>query len=85
MVRRAGLGCVADGLFERFDRTVCVAGTCRQPRNAQARLDDAEPCGWACNAGFYRDTLAGFLDECRPCLAGLGRTGGDDDEPWSCE
>jgi hypothetical protein len=85
MVRQAGLGCVADGLFERFDRTVCVAGTCRLPRNARARLDDAEPCGWTCNAGFYRDTLAGFLDKCRVCLTGLGRTSGDNDEPWSCE
>jgi len=85
MVRQAGLGCVADGPFERFDRTVCVAGTCRLPRNARARLDDAEPCGWTCNAGFYRDTLAGFLDKCRLCLTGLGRTSGDNDEPWSCE
>lgn len=85
MVRRPGLGCVADGPYERFDTTTCVAGTCRLPRNAHAALDDAETCGWACNAGFYRDSLAGFVDQCRPCLVGLGRTSGDDDQPWSCE
>lgn len=83
MVRRAG-ACVADGPYERFDEA-CLAGTCRLPRNAQARLDDAETCGWVCNAGYYRDTRAGFMDQCRACLIGLGRTRGDDDEPWSCE
>ena len=85
MVRRGPGDCVADGPYERFDDDACVDGTCRLPRNARARLDDAETCGWACNAGFYRDSNAGFLDQCRPCLGGSGRTRGDDGEPWSCE
>lgn len=85
MVRIAGTGCVADGPYDRFDTTTCVTGTCRLPRNARAALDDAQTCGWACNAGFYRDTVAGFLDQCQPCLGGAGRTSGDDDQPWSCE
>ena len=85
LVKRMGQGCVADGPYDRFDTATCAAGTCRIPKNAQATLDDAETCGWACNAGYYRDTLAGFVDQCRPCLVGAGRTRGDDDEPWSCE
>ena len=85
MTRRPDVGCVADGLYDRFDTTTCIAGTCRLPRNSRAALDDAQTCGWYCNAGFYRDTLAGFLDQCRPCLIGSGRTSGDEDQPWSCE
>lgn len=83
MVRKGGAGCVAERLFE-FD-TVCAGSVCQAPSNGRLKVDDGVTCGWACNNGFYRDSQAGFMDSCRQCLVGAGRTPGDDDEPWSCE
>jgi hypothetical protein len=83
MVRKGGAGCVAERLFE-FD-TVCAGSMCQAPNNARPRTDDGVTCGWTCNNGFYKDSQAGFMDSCRQCLVGAGRTPGDDDEPWSCE
>lgn len=82
--RRMGDGaCVSERLYE-FEVCAAGAGGCALPARA-ARLAGGDACRWACNAGFYRDTLAGFGDQCRPCLGGGTRTRGDDDSPWSCE
>lgn len=83
MARRAGV-CVGEELYE-FESSCLGSEACSVPRNAEVRTDGGPTCGWQCLAGHYRDTRAGFLDQCRPCLGGSGRTRGDDDEPWSCE
>ena len=78
--RRDG-DCVGERLNE-FEETRVCAGSCPLPGNAW--LVRAEACVWECNAGYYRDTWAGFADQCRPCRSGT-LTNGDDDQPWSCE
>jgi hypothetical protein len=78
--RRDG-DCVGERLNE-FEETRVCAGSCPLP--GHARLVRAEACVWECNAGYYRDTWAGFADQCRPCRSGT-LTNGDDDQPWSCE
>ena len=83
LVRRNG-ACIGEGLYE-FDGACADQAACRVPENAHLLAWVGHGCRWACNAGYYRDRLAGFLDQCRPCRIGLGRTSGDDDEPWSCE
>ena len=87
MVRKTGGGgCVGEALYEYGEGSVCAdEGTCRVPLNAMRLPGDGIACRWYCNAGFYRDTRAGFLSQCRRCLVGSGRTRGDDDSPWSCE
>jgi hypothetical protein len=79
--------CVADSLYA-FDNA-CPAGSCRLPRNAES----VGACQWICRTGFYRDTRAGFDDQCRPCLTRSPReqtsfvawvSQGDDDSPYSC-
>lgn len=86
LARRDG-GCVGESFYE-FE--ACPKGSCTLPGNA-VRLPGTDACRWACNVGYYRDTLAGFADQCRPCLVPRGsqpiawRTRGDDDSPWSCE
>ena len=78
--------CVGERLYDFEEGGACGnAASCTVPRNAQLVAGDNVACRWTCNAGFYRDTLAGFDDQCRACLAGSGRTRGDDDQPWSCE
>jgi hypothetical protein len=83
MARRGG-ACVGEDLYE-FEPSCLGSEACSVPRNALVRTDGGPTCGWVCKPGHYRDTSAGFLDQCRPCLGGSGRTRGDDDEPWSCE
>ena len=83
MARRGG-ACVGEDLYE-FEPSCLGSEACSVPRNALVRTDGGPTCGWVCQAGYYRDTMAGFMDQCRPCLGGSGRTRGDDDEPWSCE
>ena len=87
MVRKVGGGgCVGEALYEYGEGSVCAdEGTCKVPLNAMRLPGDGIACRWYCNAGFYRDTRAGFLSQCRRCLVGSGRTRGDDDSPWSCE
>ena len=81
LVRKGGQ-CVAEDLF-RFEDACVLDGACSVPANA--RVTTGYACAWECNAGYYRDSLAGFASQCRPCLVGSGRTRGDDDSPWSCE
>lgn len=83
MSRRGG-ECVGEDLYE-FESSCLGSEACSVPRNAAVRANGGAACAWLCNAGYYRDTRAGFLDQCRPCLVGQARTAGDDDEPWSCE
>ena len=83
LLRKNGV-CVGEGLYE-FESACAGQTACKAPANAQLLPGDGVACRWACNAGYYRDSLAGFLNQCRPCLIGLGRTRGDDDGPWSCE
>jgi hypothetical protein len=86
LARRDG-GCVGEGLYG-YDAGVCSrVGGCEVPGNARVLPVGygGEACRWACNAGYYRDRLAGFADQCRRCLSGGVRTSGDDDSPWSCE
>lgn len=78
--RRDG-DCVGERLYDFREVRLCP-GSCALPGNAV--LTRAEKCVWECNTGYYRDTLAGFADQCRPCRAGT-ETRGDDDQPWSCE
>ena len=88
MVRRQGVGCVGENLYEFGEGLVCAEeGACNKtlPLNAVRYAGDGTACRWYCNAGYYRDTRAGFLSQCRKCLVGSGRTRGDDDSPWSCE
>jgi hypothetical protein len=93
---RQGGRCLATSLYA-FENA-CALG-CKTPRNARLVPGGAGDCKWECNIGFYRDTLAGFDDQCRACLtreAGeleifasapvyIWRTRGDDDAPYSCE
>lgn len=79
LVRRNGV-CAAERLYE-FE----TCGDCAALPNNATRLAGTDVCRWACRDGFYRDTLAGFADQCRPCMGGGARTPGDDDSPWSCE
>jgi hypothetical protein len=82
----SGGACVGERLYDFEEGGACGNATsCAVPGNAQLVSGDNVACRWACNAGFYRDTVAGFDDQCRACLAGSGRTRGDDDQPWSCE
>lgn len=82
----SGGACVGERLYDFEEGGACGNPTsCAVPRNAQIVAGDNVACRWTCNAGFYRDTVAGFDDQCRACLAGSGRTRGDDDQPWSCE
>jgi hypothetical protein len=89
LVRRGGGVCVADNPLYLFEAGggVC-ADVCPVPGNATlvaVRGVDGRPCVWRCNAGFYRETLAG---QCRACQAAVGKrlaTSGDDDSPLSCE
>ena len=93
--------CVGTEMFE-FEGAVagqplaCTAkdpaqgGGCVAPRNGNITSTERDvACKWECNAGFYRDTGAGWEDQCRPCLGPL--TGavwtsrGDDDVRGSCE
>ena len=84
MARRGG-ECVGEDLYE-FEPSCLGSEACSVPRDALIRTDGGPTCGWVCRPGHYRDTRAGFLDQCRPCLLpGADRTRGDDDEPWSCE
>ena len=83
MARRGGR-CVGEDLYE-FEPSCLGSEACSVPRNALVRTDGGPTCGWVCKPGYYRDTMAGFMDQCRPCLGGSGSTRGDDDEPWSCE
>ena len=76
--------CVGEGLYE-FESSCAGRNECKVPGNAQLLPGDGVACRWACNAGYYRDSVAGFQDQCRACLGGLRRTRGDDDGPWSCE
>ena len=103
LARRGGVGrCVGTGLFEYEglagggSAVACVgAGSCGSaPANAtwmMAGGGGGVACSVACNAGFYRDTGAGWMDQCRPCVGpATGQnyswsTRGDDDERWSCE
>jgi len=94
---RQGGKCLAISLYA-FENA-CALGPCRTPRNARLVPAGVGDCRWECNTGFYRDTLAGFDDQCRACLtreAGeleifasalvyIWRTRGDDDAPYSCE
>ena len=81
---RRGGACVGERLYDFEENRLCAGGSsCALPGNAG--LVQAETCGWACNTGYYRDTLAGFQDQCRPCKSTGTRTRGDDDQPWSCE
>jgi hypothetical protein len=86
MTRRAGK-CVGEALYEEFDALLCAGEACKVPPNAVRYVGDGIACRWYCNAGYYRDTRAGFQSQCRRCLVGMGsnRTRGDDDSPWSCE
>jgi len=92
MTRRAGR-CVGEALYEfdgpggAGDALLCAGEACKVPPNAVRYAGDGIACRWYCNAGYYRDTRAGFLSQCRRCLVGMGsnRTRGDDDSPWSCE
>ena len=85
MTRKAA-GCVGESLYEFGEGFVCAGeGACKVPSNAVRYPGDGIACRWYCNAGYYRDTRAGFESQCRRCLVGLGRTRGDDDSPWSCE
>jgi hypothetical protein len=81
LVRREGL-CVGERLYDFEENRVC-ATSCALPANA--RVVSLEVCAWECNTGYYRDTFAGFSEQCRPCLLVGATTKGDDDEPWSCE
>lgn len=86
LVRRDG-ACVGEELYQ-YDAEVCArVGACQVPENAMLLPAGfgGEACRWACNAGYYRDRMAGFANQCRPCLSGGIRTSGDDDSPWSCE
>jgi len=103
LVRRAGR-CVGTEMFE-FEGVVagqplaCAAKNasdgCVAPRNANVTSTGRDvACMWECGPGFYRDTGAGWEDQCRPCLgpptaASWGvvawTTRGDDDTRRSCE
>lgn len=103
LVRRGGR-CVGTELFE-FEGVVagqplaCVAknvsGVCVAPKNGVLTSTESDvACTWECNAGFYRDTGAGWEEQCRQCLvpSGAGAWGavawttrGDDDARRSCE
>jgi hypothetical protein len=86
LVRQDG-ACKGDGLFE-YEASVCArTGACLVPPNAGLLAGGygGESCKWACNAGYYRDRMAGLVSQCRMCLNGGVRTRGDDDSPWSCE
>lgn len=79
--------CEGDGLFE-YEASVCArTGACLVPPNAGLLANGygGESCRWACNAGYYRDSRAGFASQCQACWSGGVRTPGDDDSPWSCE
>jgi hypothetical protein len=87
---RQGGRCLAISLYA-FENA-CALGPCRTPRNARLVPAGVGDCRWECNTGFYRDTLAGFDDQCRACLTReAGELGmnwmsrGDDDSPYSCE
>ena len=81
LVRRAG-ACVGERLYDFEESRVCAA-SCALP--AHSRLVRPETCAWECDTGYYRDTLVGFADQCRPCRLAGATTRGDDDQPWSCE
>lgn len=102
LVRRAGR-CVGTAMFE-FEGVVAgqplacaakdAAGGCVAPRNGNITSTGKDvACRWECNAGFYRDTGAGWEDQCRQCLGPWGTawgavawtTRGDDDVRRSCE
>ncbi len=66
-VRRAGL-CVTDDPLYVFE-PACAA-SCALPGNATlvaVRDGRGKPCAWECNTGFYLDSLAPWMDKCRPC------------------
>jgi hypothetical protein len=82
--------CVATNLYSYSQTTTCpLLGQQSCPLPPNASFTATKGCDWACNTGFYRSTVVGFLDQCRPCLGLLPgsvfRTNGDDDEPLSCE
>jgi TNFR/NGFR cysteine-rich region len=82
--------CVATNLYSYSQTTTCpLLGQKSCPLPPNASFTATTGCDWACNTGFYRSTVVGFLDQCRPCLGLLPgsvfRTNGDDDEPLSCE
>lgn len=85
LIRQPDGACKGEGLFE-YEASVC-AGACLVPPNGGLLLGGygGESCRWACNAGYYRDRMAGFASQCRACWSGGVRTRGDDDSPWSCE
>ena len=102
LVRRGGR-CVGTEMFE-FEGVVAgqplacaakdAAGGCVAPPNGNITSTGRDvACKWECNAGFYRDTGAGWEDQCRPCLGALAKNSssvtwtsrGDDDARRSCE
>jgi hypothetical protein len=84
LVRRNGECVLLEDVYE-LDGACASQTACLVPSNARLLAWAGKACRWACNAGYYRDSLAGLRDQCRPCRIGQGRTSGDDDEPWSCE
>jgi len=87
--RRGGGACRAQTLYAYAAGRQCpAAGRCPVPTNGT--LLDAATCEWACAAGSFRRTGAGFVDACQPCVglpagARAFATPGDDDAPLSCE
>jgi hypothetical protein len=84
LVKRNGECVLLEDVYE-LDGACASQTACLVPSNARLLAWAGKACRWACNAGYYRDSLAGLRDQCRPCRIGQGRTSGDDDEPWSCE
>ena len=102
LVRRGGR-CVGTEMFE-FEGVVAgqplacaakdAAGGCVAPRNGNITSTEKDvACKWECNVGFYRDTGAGWEDQCRPCMGPVNiavgtvtwTSRGDDDARRSCE
>ena len=88
--RRIAGQCTAAGLYSYSQNVVCPLlgqDSCNIPQNAS--FTGQTGCDWACDVGFYRSSVVGFLEQCRPCLGlplgGTFITRGDDDSPLSCE
>ena len=86
LMRRASDGaCVGEALFSGWEQACVSGGGCGVPPYNASFVSPS--CDWACDTGFYHDTLAGWSDKCVACLGsgGLATTRGDADSPWSCE